>query len=383
MNLHLPTVLLFAGLLTATITVGLGLMAWRDRSAYLWHWTAAMVSTVLGMVLFSMRGLWPDVLTILVANLMLLGNLLFTLSGYDRLFGRRTPWRWMVALAVAQALAYAWFTWGYNHFPTRILTFNGTLAVLSIASMAVLWDERRRWGVVVLLLPLAAHGMQALLGLVRVALVLLGLETGQNLDSVTQPHAVVIMLNSAAVLALVFGFMTLHAGRLHDELDNQAVTDVLTQLSNRRGFERQLAIEWRRHLRHGHPLAVLMVDIDHFKRINDAHGHAAGDAALRHLGRVLAEHVRPYDLCARTGGEEFRVVLPGAHLEEAQLSAERLRQAELRFGEGPQGEPWVMTLSIGVSLTRAGDLSGHDAVRRADAALYRAKQAGRNRVEVN
>ncbi|MBH9552141.1 GGDEF domain-containing protein [Inhella gelatinilytica] len=381
-SLHLPTVLLFAGLLTIVVTLGLGLLAWRDRSPYLWHWVAAMVCTCVGMVLFSLRGLLSVWLTVFVANLMLLGNVLFTLSGYDRLFGRLTPWRWMAALVAVNAAIYAWFTGWYDHFPTRVVTFNFTLAALSVAAAGVLWSERRRWPLALIALPLGAHGLQAVLGLTRVRLVLGGADTGPSLQAVSQPHAVVIMLNSFAALALVFGFSTLHAARLHRELDQQATTDVLTGLLNRRGFERALGREWRRNQRLQHGLAALMVDIDHFKAINDRYCHAAGDTALRLLAQALGQQLRPYDLLGRVGGEEFCVVLPGVTPELAVQTAERLCRAPVSFVPEGATQPLHLTVSIGVACSIPADRSPDALLRRADQALYRAKKLGRDQVVV-
>ena len=382
MNLHLPTVLLFAGLLTAVITLGLGLLAWRERRAYLLHWTAALVATFLGMLLFALRGTAPDLLTVVMANVLLLGNLLFTLSGYQRLFDQPVPVRAMLALAVLQFGVYAWLTFGVDDYSSRVLVFNATLVALSVASALVLRQQSRRLGWTVLALPIGAHLLQALLGLVRIGLTLQSNEPATNLMAASQGHVAAIMLNSLAAMALAFGFLALHAGDLLEALEQQAATDPLTGLANRRGFDRALATEWERHQRRGSPLAVMVIDIDHFKQINDTHGHAAGDAALRHLGQVLRQHLRPYDLSGRLGGEEFCVVEADTDLEGARRSAERLRQSDLVYGHGPQGQPLSMTISMGVALARADDQSPHDAIRRADAALYRAKQSGRNRVEM-
>jgi len=382
MNLHLPTVLLFAGLLTAVITLGLGLLAWRERRAYLLHWTAALVTTFVGMLLFALRGTAPDLLTVVMANVLLLGNLLFTLSGYQRLFDQPVPVRAMLALAALQFGVYAWLTFGVDDYNSRVLVFNATLVALSAASALVLRQQSRRLGWMVLALPVGAHLLQALLGLVRIGLTLQSTEPATNLMAASQGHVVAIMLNSLAAMALAFGFLALHAGHLLEALELQAATDPLTGLANRRGFDRALALEWERHQRRGSPLAVMVIDIDHFKQINDTHGHAAGDAALRHLGQVLRQHLRPYDLSGRLGGEEFCVVEADTDLDGARHSAERLRQADLVFGHDAQGRPLSMTVSMGVALVSVDDQSPRDAIRRADAALYRAKQSGRNRVEI-
>lgn len=382
MALHLPTVMLFAGLLTAVITLGLGLLAWRERRAYLMHWTGALTTTFIGMLLFALRGTAPDLLTVVMANVLLLGNLLFTLSGYLRLLDRPVPVRAMVGLTVLQTAVYAWLTFGVDDYPARVLVFNSTLVVLSAASAMLLRQHHRRFGWAVLALPVGAHLLQVLLGLVRIGLTLQSNEPTTNFMAASQGHVVAIMLNSLAALALAFGFLALHASHLLEALEQQAATDALTGLANRRGFDRALALEWERHQRRGSPLAVMVIDIDHFKQINDAHGHAAGDAALRHLGQVLRQHLRPYDLSGRLGGEEFCVVEADTDLDGARRSAERLRQTSLVYGHDAQGRALDLTLSIGVSVARADDQSPHDAIRRADAALYRAKQNGRNRVEL-
>jgi len=381
MTLHLPTVLLFAGLLTAVITLGTALLAWRERRSYLWHWSAALISTFVGMLLFGLRGAAPDLLTVVMANLMLLGNLLFTISGYQRLFGQAVPWRAMVGLTLLQLLTYAWFTYVDNDYPVRVLVFNSTLAALSLASAALLAGQRRRLGWAVLALPVGAHGLQTLLGLLRIVLTLNDpVSGGSSLQAASQTHVLAIMLNSFAAMALAFGFLALHAGHLLEELDQQASTDPLTGLANRRGFAPALAQEWERHRRLGSPLAVLVIDIDFFKQINDTHGHAAGDAALRHLGQVLRQHLRPYDLSARLGGEEFCVVQGGVSLEEARQTAERLRRADLSFGRDTLGEAMTMTVSIGLAVAREDDSDPQQVLARADAALYLAKAEGRDRV---
>lgn len=382
MALHLPTVMMFAGLLTAVVTLGLGLLAWRERRAYLMHWAAALATTFVGMLLFGLRGTAPDLLTIVTANVMLLGNLLFTLSGYQRLFGQPVPARAMLALVLVQTLVYGWLTFGVDDYPTRMLVFNSTLVVLSAASALVLRQHSHRFGWAVLALPVCAHLVQVFMGLIRIGLTLQATEPTSNFMDASQGHVMAIMLNTLAALALAFGFLSLHASHLLEALEKQAATDPLTGLSNRRGFDRALALEWERQRRRGSSLAVLVIDIDHFKQINDQHGHAVGDTALRHLGQVLRQHLRPYDLSGRLGGEEFCVVSADTDLEGARRSAERLRQASLVYGHDANGQPLGLTLSIGVSVVQANDQSPHDAIRRADAALYRAKQNGRNRVEL-
>jgi len=167
------------------------------------------------------------------------------------------------------------------------------------------------------------------------------------------------------------------------QLERLSVTDALTSLRNRRFADWFLARELERAHRHGNELSVLLADLDHFKRVNDTHGHAAGDAALRHVGALLAEQVRKTDVCARWGGEEFLIALAQVPLEGALALAERQRAAveatPLVLSDGRLLE---LTISIGVATAATADASPEELVAAADRALYEAKGAGRNRVAV-
>jgi diguanylate cyclase (GGDEF)-like protein len=160
----------------------------------------------------------------------------------------------------------------------------------------------------------------------------------------------------------------------------QASTDSLTGLANRRMFDEELALEWRRADRVGDSLALVLLDLDDFKRVNDAHGHQAGDAVLRAVGEILGSGVRQVDLAGRYGGEEFALILPETDLAGAQRLAERLRVAlENAATEIPSGDTLTTTASFGVAVK--GELeSAEDLVAATDEALYAAKRAGKNRV---
>ncbi|MBH9576900.1 GGDEF domain-containing protein [Inhella proteolytica] len=380
MQLHLQTVLLFAALTTAGVTVGIGLLAWRDRSAYLRDWAAALVAVCLGLALYGLREGLAAWLGVIVANLLLLSNQVFSWTGYARLFGVRRPWPWILAGYLAVAGVYVLLTYVWDSYTLRVLFFNALLCLLSAASALLLWDHRRRVGAAVLALPLGVHLLQVFLGLLRIGVTLHEGGVSQQSIYVSQGQIFVIMLNSLGVMAMAFGFMSLHAGRLLDVLETQAATDPLTGLLNRRGFDAALQREWRRHQRLGQGLALLMVDIDHFKQINDSQGHPIGDAALCHLAATLRQQLRPYDLIGRLGGEEFCVVLPGVSLELARQTAERLRRAPLGFVPEGEAAPVQMTVSIGVASGTPEDAGPEALLARADRALYQAKQQGRDRV---
>ena len=143
---------------------------------------------------------------------------------------------------------------------------------------------------------------------------------------------------------------------------------------------RLLAEELMRVQRDMSAASVLMLDVDHFKRINDTYGHAGGDSALKFCAQQISARLRAIDTCSRLGGEEFAVLLPGTDLGGARVIAERLRASLEAATMELDGQPLRMTVSIGAAQLRPTDADADAALRRADAALYRAKSEGRNRV---
>lgn len=173
-------------------------------------------------------------------------------------------------------------------------------------------------------------------------------------------------------------------GRVHqseEALAHLAHLDSLTGLRNRRSFDATFAEALLRLARTNEPLGLLVLDIDHFKTINDTFGHSGGDEALRALARAMELNVRPYDQIFRIGGEEFAILLSDTGSEDIHLAAERLRQAAEALRVPTGGDVIELTISIGlVAVTHAA--KAQDIVGAADAALYRAKTLGRNRVEI-
>ena len=197
-----------------------------------------------------------------------------------------------------------------------------------------------------------------------------------------------LMRTQALALAL---FVALLGGAIwfaaHKRLEARrlgklAMGDELTGLPNRRALLQRLETELERARRHAQPLSVLMVDADHFKAINDTHGHAAGDQVLRHLAALLTKALRAGDWVGRLGGEEFLAVLPDASLEHTRSIAERMREA---IAAAPCATPHgvlAITVSIGAATHRGDGETSAALLQRADGALYTAKTEGRNRVAV-
>jgi diguanylate cyclase (GGDEF)-like protein len=159
-----------------------------------------------------------------------------------------------------------------------------------------------------------------------------------------------------------------------------SITDGLTKVYNHRHFHEVLENEWLRSQRYHIPLSLLMIDVDHFKNINDRHGHQLGDIVLAGIARELAIHTRELDTVARYGGEEFAVILPQTDGEQAKVVAEKLREKveEQLFHE--QLKPHEITISVGVATAPPDMNTMKNFITAADAALYKAKEQGRNRV---
>ena len=228
------------------------------------------------------------------------------------------------------------------------------------AHLAAADDTANAWSICI---PLVAHG--EMLGLV-------------NFSCAYAPAATQQTLMVAAVEQLSLALSNL---RLQDSLRTQSIRDPLTGLFNRRYLEESLTRELARCDRVHKPLSVLMVDLDHFKRFNDTHGHDGGDALLTHAGRELQAHCRTEDIACRYGGEEFTLILPEVDAERAAQRAEQIRAAIERLVVQHRRERLgSVTASIGVATFPQSSREADELLRRADAALYKAKQQGRNRV---
>ncbi len=169
-------------------------------------------------------------------------------------------------------------------------------------------------------------------------------------------------------------------GRLFAEVQLQSMTDSLTGISNRRHFFALAGREFQRAIRFGRPLSAIMVDIDHFKQVNDTHGHAVGDQVIVEVARLCQTSIRAIDVLGRYGGEEFALVLPETDAHGACQLAERLRRRIVGTPINTQAGPLPITASLGVASTQIAADDVNALIANADGALYAAKQAGRNRV---
>jgi two-component system cell cycle response regulator len=173
--------------------------------------------------------------------------------------------------------------------------------------------------------------------------------------------------------------------RAQDMLTHKAQIDALTGLRNRAYLDERLLAEEQQALRTGRPLSLVMMDLDHFKSLNDTFGHPFGDLVLQRVGDFITRAIRPYDVACRYGGEELALILPDTNLADAVTVAERVRVQVRELEFAPRGQPIVVTASFGVAernevLSRTGDGSPRGIIAAADEALYAAKRGGRDKV---
>jgi diguanylate cyclase (GGDEF)-like protein len=174
--------------------------------------------------------------------------------------------------------------------------------------------------------------------------------------------------------------VSLQNGFLYKKMETMATTDGLTGLTNHRTFQARFEDLLQRAARHGHKVALLLCDVDHFKKVNDGYGHPVGDEVLRRVAKVLQEVPRKIDIPARYGGEEFAVILDNVDVAQAKAVAERIRIEISKVVVDTEKGPLSVTESIGVSAFPDDGRDRATLIERADLALYHAKHTGRNRV---
>lgn len=209
----------------------------------------------------------------------------------------------------------------------------------------------------------------------------------ENYDSAPDLIAPAMFFMGAGFVALVARIMLRTTRDLLrvSSLETESATDPLTGLANRRAFDRSWKVELARAKRFGLPLSLLMIDIDHFKGINDSYGHAVGDKVLIRVGQLICNGLRLSDVAARYGGEEFAVIAPHTAPNMAAIVADRVRAAVERDAcqaLGQHGSERNVTVSIGIAGSDDLALSTEGMFEHADTALYEAKRAGRNRVAI-
>lgn len=351
------------------------------------HWGAAMLLLGCGMGLIAVRDQVDPWLGRWAANALNLAGFLAAARGVALFTRHRTRdlEHAIVGLLALAATAWAMAAQAEGRWITLMASGAMAWVVLRAAWLAsqALRSEFGRVGAWLCAAPLAAIGLIT-------ALRALGAAAGAPIGAPLNPQSAqasqsALMLGFIAMTLLVNGgFCGMVLLRLIGRLRHLSLHDPLTGLPNRRSLLAALDDEQQRLARGGAPYALLSIDVDHFKRVNDELGHAGGDAALVHIAEVIRGVARATDRPARMGGEEFVLLLPGTGADGARHAAERLRQALQARPFEHAGRPRALTLSIGVAVMAHSQASQAAALaalwKRVDAALYAAKAQGRDRV---
>lgn len=301
------------------------------------------------------------------------------LFGSQRFAGVPVSWRpWGAVIAAALGLM-AVFLWVQPDYRVRVLIFTSTLALICVFHVRFLLRHCRGFASRLIVWVLSA---QALVLLTRGV-------SSLWLDSPTSDRFAPSLVQTAylaafsfAVLLVSVGVLLMASERLRSEFEHLATHDGLTGAFTRRAALQMADAEMQRWLRQRQPFAVLMLDADHFKRINDTWGHKSGDAVLAAIGRYLAQRFRTSDIVCRYGGEEFLIVMPDSDPVAAENKARTLCRELRRLPIDTAGQTLHVTLSIGVAFAPTHGEEAEAVVQAADLALYAAKRAGRDCVVV-
>ncbi|WP_338415469.1 GGDEF domain-containing protein [uncultured Sphaerotilus sp.] len=353
------------------------IMGWRVGPAA----RQAVLSTVLQaggwffLVLSTFwRNQWEDQVCSVLAMAGMSASLVLLWRSIGLWTGRPQQAWPMWTLTVLMTLGYGF---GFENYPWRVGLANGVLGTQMLAIvLAVSRHSQTGWR------------WRALIGLCMGATAtvtfwrgILGAFFTASYPFLTAPHPVnkaAALVSNLSLVLTTAAILMAYREEAERELQAQAITDDLTRLLNRRAWTERAEAQLADARRYGHPLVVVMLDIDHFKRVNDAHGHAKGDHALQLLARLLREELRGGDLAGRYGGEEFCVILTHTREGQALSFDQRLRHC-LRL-QSEQELGFLLEYSAGLAARGPNDQSLDDLLRRADAALYEAKRAGRGQV---
>ncbi|WP_291722898.1 diguanylate cyclase [Magnetospirillum sp. 64-120] len=341
-------------------------------------WAVGQVVKGLGILMILLKPALPPWLSPVANSILYMGHGLELLA-FSLYSGHVRMWRGVLALTalavIAQTTAHQYLGAGVT--PVHMAVLFSLIVVLYTGGNAwVIATARRRMSPIQTVLVFS-NTIIAVAALVRAWAAANSTQwaPGANLP-LNQALFAVAFVSS---LADGFSFLLLVKEDADRDLLRLATTDSLTGLANRRFFLDRTEAVWRLHVRLGKPMSLMMLDIDHFKSLNDRYGHAVGDQALRCLGAVLPGCLREVDICGRLGGEEFAVALPGSNLAEARAVAERIRLAleaiRLDTAHGDVG----FTASFGIALIEP-EQGIEPALSQADHQLYLAKESGRNRV---
>jgi len=384
--LYVPTIYVLTLSVMALLGV-LTLFAWLQNRAIraLAWWSGAVLLMALALGLLCLRGTIPNFLSLDLAYVVLFTSSGLMLEGARCFDGHRR------SLFVVFAGAGVWFAAChvppiYDSVTARTVVVSAIVGLYSLGCAHVMWRGRAepllsRWPLIVLV------GLGGMLFLVRIPLAItypLAHSAINSVDALQSPwFAIASTTTLLFIVAVYFLFLALAKERAELAHRHAAMTDPLTGLFNRRAFMELAGRRLAARGPAGETLALLIFDLDWFKKINDGWGHAIGDQALRLFAETLRASLRPDDIAGRLGGEEFAAIVGGTDREAAVRVAERIRENFAHGAKTVDGAPVGATVSVGVCYRgSAGAADIAPLLESADVALYQAKALGRNRIEV-
>jgi diguanylate cyclase (GGDEF)-like protein len=347
------------------------------------YWTGSALALAAGASIAMLATVTDSLIPLLLGGTTVVFATCLTVMGIRRFYGEPVLWRQAAALTALTFAGLSIFLFGYDSATARILIFSVAQALPLALSLKLLLSKQDG----------GANAGARLAG--GVAVVIIGICAFRALGKLFQidpdfsfVHFNVlqsIMILAQLFLSMVcnFGFLLMAMDRLRNEVADLALMDDLTGVGNRRQLLQSLTEECARSDRSNQSFALLVVDLDNFKMINDTHGHAAGDACLQHFTLMAQTRLRPGDLLARTGGDEFCIMLPASTLREGAMIARRIVDVCREDAAGCTGPEVPLSVSIGVAQwTREIGVLPDRLIAAADHALYVAKKEGRNRYAV-
>jgi diguanylate cyclase (GGDEF)-like protein len=360
-------------------TLSVSVLAWRNRAVAGMKWFAFSLLPLLAkLILQGMEGKVPAIFGNMVPNELYLISSVLQLFGLNW-FVRRAPFRhkWPFAAVGLALAAYTAMFLGKVPYSGNVINIPNAV-VCGVSAWFLLKRGRH---LVSRVAALVLVGETAVM-LYRAWLTNLHyIRPWETVNAETDPRwlyslAFAAFFATCMVMCYIWYLVT----ELSLVLAEQARTDPLTGALNRRAMEEAALRETARSIRHGRGLCMIVIDVDHFKHLNDTRGHAAGDRALQALVQQVKSMLRPNDLIARTGGEEFTVLLPETSAPAGIVAAERVRQAIEALVIPFEGKPIQFTVSAGVAQFDPSQGGWEGMMRRADSAMYEAKENGRNSV---
>ena len=385
MLLDNKTLLFSLMLISGMMALSLTIVTRQNESDGIRRWAGALGLESLVWLLVASRGTIPDFYSIVVANVLMVTAQAMKLAAIHAYRQLEFP-RWQCLLPVVVAILLFWLL-PYDNARYRLGLGSLLFAAQFLLILRALWNDTESrsgnawwllFGATLLMLPLLTlRSIASLSGAIEFV------TTPQSSIAPNPVQLAVFVGLTALNLLGAMGFILMVKERGDREIRALAMTDPLTRIMNRRAFmaqaEKQTAVALRHHL----PLALLMIDIDHFKRINDAHGHPAGDKVLVSVTELLTAQLRKQDLLARYGGEEFCVLLPSTNEAGAIALADKLRLAVEKTPMLLGDKSVSITISVGVTACDFNTPKFHpdftSMLQDADRALYLAKEKGRNR----